>query len=151
MSSKRPTGLGGFTLIEMIIAIVIIGVGLAGVLAAYSTTVKSSGDPLIHKQMLSVAEEMMEEVLLKPYASGTGTISGCNRSAADDINDYIGYSQAVCDIDGNAVAGLTGYTVAVAVTTVTWQGIANTLRVSVTVSRGSDSMNLVSYRTDYAS
>ncbi len=141
----------GFTLIEMILAIVIIGVGLAGVLAAFSNTVRSSADPLAHKQMLSVAEEMMEEILLKPYAIGPGTISGCNRASADDIRDYAGYSQAVCDIDGVAVSGLAGYAVAVAVASVTWEGIANTLRVTVTVTRGSNSISLVSWRTDFAS
>jgi len=142
----------GFTLIEMIIAIVIIGVGLAGVLLAFNTTVKSSADPMIHKQMLAVAEEMMEEILLKPYAVAAGTIPpGCNRSAADDIQDYNGYSQPVCDIDGTAVAGLAGYTVGVTVVAENWQGIANTLRVAVTVTSGGESMVLTGWRTDYAS
>jgi MSHA pilin protein MshD len=63
----------------MIVAIVILGVGLAGVLTAFSTTVKSSADPMLNKQMLAIAEGMLEEILLKPYAAGSGTISGCNR------------------------------------------------------------------------
>lgn len=146
------SGSRGFTLIEMVIAIVIIGIGLAGVLAAFNTTVKSSADPMIRKQMLAVAEEMMEEILLKPYdnTTATGTISGCNRSAADDVRDYGGYSQGVCDIDGTAVTGLSGYTVAVAVDLVTWQTLADTLRITVTVSQGGESISLVGWRTDYA-
>src|ERR1035437_6548371 len=81
----------GFTLIEMIMAIMIIGIGLAGVLLAFNVAVKSSADPMIHKQMLAIAEEMMEEILLKPYAPAAGTISGCNRASADDVSDYNGY------------------------------------------------------------
>jgi len=143
----------GFTLVEMIIAIVIIGVGLAGVLLAFNTTVKSSADPMIRKQMLAVAEEMLEEVLLKPYAPAPGTISGCNRASADDVSDYAAYTdQPVCDIDGTTVAGLDGYTVSVAVDASASLGALATgvKKITVTVMRGSETLSLVGWRTDYA-
>jgi MSHA pilin protein MshD len=144
----------GFTLIEMVMAIVIISVGLAGVLSAYQVAVKSSSDPLIYKQMLSIAEEMMEEVLLKPYAPASGTISGCNRANADDISDYASYTdQAICDIDGVAVAGLSNYTVSVAVDAGASLGSISTdvKKITVTVKRGtSDTFSIVGWRTDYA-
>ena len=151
--SIRRKYIGGFTLIEMVIAIVVIGIGLAGVLMVFNVTVKSSADPLIHKQMLAIAEEMMEEISLKPYAAGTGTIVGCNRSAADDISDYNGYSQAICDIDGTAVAGLSGYTVAVTVSlAVPWQTLTTGVKkITVTVSGSGESLVLTGWRTDYAS
>lgn len=153
MSTKRQTG---FTLIEMVMAIVIISVGLAGLLVAFNTTVKSSADPLIRKQMLAIAEEMMEEILLKPYAPAAGTISGCNRAGADDVSDYAAYTnQPVCDIDGTAVAGLGGYAVTVAVDSSASLGTLaspHVKKVTVTVSHGSsDSLSLVGWRTDYAS
>lgn len=150
MFSKRSDG---FTLIEMVIAIVIIGVGLAGVLTAFTTTVRSSADTLIYKQMLAVAEGMLEEILLKPYAVGTGAITNCDRSQADDIFDYGGYTnQPVCDIDGTAVAGLADYRV-----TVTQEAanigdpIAPSTKISVTVRHGVDSLTLVGWRTNYGS
>ena len=151
--STKPKRAGGFTLIEMVIAIVIIGVGLAGVLMVFDITVKSSADPLIHKQMLAIAEEMMEEILLKPYTPGSGTISGCNRAAADDVSDYAGYSQPICDIDGTAVAGLSGYTVAVAVnSSASLATLSSSVKkITVTVARGGDSLVLIGWRTDYAS
>lgn len=151
MCSRRHAG---FTLIEMVIAIVVISIGLAGVLLAYNTTVKSSADPLIHKQMLATAEEMMEEILLKPYASAPGTISGCNRASADDVSDYAAYTdQPVCDIDGTAVTGLSGYTVTVTVDSSASLGTlaSDVKQVSVTVTHGSESLNLVGWRTNYAS
>lgn len=148
----------GFTLIEMIMAIMIIGVGLAGVLLAFNVAVKSSADPMIHKQMLAIAEEMMEEILLKPYAPAAGTISGCNRASADDISDYNGYSQSVCDIDGTAVPGLNGYTVTVTVvanaavaTDLVGLPIGAVKKVTVIVTHGTETMSLVGWRTDYAS
>lgn len=151
MCNRKPSG---FTLVEMIIAIVIISIGLAGVLLAFNATVKSSADPLIHKQMLAVAEEMMEEILLKPYTPAPGTISGCNRASADDVSDYAGYtSQPVCDIDGAAVSGLGGYTVSVAVDALASLGTlsVNVKKVTVTVTHGSESLSLIGWRTDYAS
>lgn len=145
----------GFTLVEMVIAIVIISVGLAGVLMAFNATVKSSADPMIHKQMLAIAEEMMEEILLKPYAPATGAISGCNRASADDVSDYAAYTdQPVCDIDGTAVAGLSGYTVSVAVDAAASLGTlaSGVKKVTVTVKYGaSEPLELVGWRTDYAS
>jgi len=156
MSSRRALG---FTLIEMIIAIVIISVGLAGVLLAFNTAVKSSADPLIHKQMLAVAEEMMEEVLLKSYAvtgsPPTNVATTCSaarsRAAFDDIRDYSNFQTiGICDIDGTAITGLDGYNVSVTVTSPTWQGIADTLTINVTVSHGTENMRLNGWRTGYA-
>jgi MSHA pilin protein MshD len=157
MSNRSESG---FTLIEMIIAIVIIGIGLAGVMTAFTTTVKSSADPLLHKQMLAVAEEMMEEILLKPYAV-TGTAptnlvvscgaAGASRLAFDDVLDYHNYrTTGICDIEGNSVAGLATYNLEVSVTTAAWQTIPNTRQVVVTVRRSSEDLVLRGWRTDYA-
>lgn len=143
----------GFTLMEMIIAMVVIGVGLGGILTAFDATVKRSTDPLVRKQLLVVAEEMQEEIFLKPYAPGGGTISGCNRSQADDIADYAGYSdQPVCDIDGVAVPGLEDYRVSVAVSDTTLGAPAVAAkRIEVRVTRGGESLTLIGWRTNYAS
>lgn len=166
MCSRRAAG---FTLIEMIIAVVIISVGLAGVMLAFNTTVRSSADPLIQKQMLAIAEEMMEEVLLKPFAM-TGTAptnaattcgtAGAVRSAFNDVSDYAGYMTAgICEIDGVAVAGLDGYNVVVAVNAAASLGDAasggavaggDVKQVTVTVVRGGDSVVLTGWRTSYA-
>lgn len=147
----------GMTLIELIVAIVIISVGLTGLLLALNSTVKASGDPMVHKQMLAIAEEMMEEIQLLPYTQPSGVttpgaISGCNRAAADDIGDYAGYSQAVCDIDGNTIAALAGYTVSVTVDNGSLGGLSSDVKkITVTVSNGSNSFSLTGYRTNYAS
>lgn len=57
----------GFTLIELIIFIVIVGVGLAGILAVFNVVVRNSADPMIRKQMLSIAEALLEEVESQPF------------------------------------------------------------------------------------
>lgn len=148
----------------MIVAIVIVGVGLAGVLAAFNANVKSSADPMIRKQMLAVAEEMMEEILLKPFAVAgtppTNSATTCGTAAAartafDDVADYDNYQTAgICDIDGAAVAGLEGYGVKVAIDAAASLGGLSggtVKKVTVVVTRGGESFSLVGWRTNYAS
>lgn len=56
------------TLIELIMFIVIVSVGVAGILVVLNTAVRGSADPLIRKQMLSIAESLLEEVELQPFS-----------------------------------------------------------------------------------
>jgi len=57
----------GLSLIELIVAIVVIGVAVAGVLAAITVSTRSSADPMIQKQALAIAEAFLEEVQLQPF------------------------------------------------------------------------------------
>lgn len=150
---------GGFTLIEMILAIVILGVGLGGVLAAFNTVVKSSADPMVQKQMLSIAEGTLEEILSKPYVPGPGVIDSgsCSRAEADDIGDYHGYgAKNGCgqprDLSGYPIPNLSEYLIDVVVSTGASLGnlAKDVTRVTVTVSRGGESLSLIGYRTNYA-
>lgn len=70
MSASRKLarhGHAGFTLIELIMFVVIVAVGVAGVLSVFNVTVRSSADPAAHKQMIAIAEAMLEEVELMPF------------------------------------------------------------------------------------
>lgn len=142
----------GMTLIELVLTIIVIGVGLAGMLAAFSQGVRGSADPMVRKQMLVIAEEMMEEIELKPFAPATNAAPAtCARDTYNDIVDYNGYSTAnICDIDGNAIPSLAGYGIAVVVSNTTLNGIAARMIV-VTVTSSGDNLSLTSYRTDWAS
>lgn len=145
----------GFTLVEMILAVVIIGIGVAGLMMAFSSTVKNSSDPVVNKQLLAIAEEMIEEVELQPFNScipKSGT--GCARAGFTRISDYNGYktTNQICDIDGMAIAALTGYSVGVKTEAAAIGSVpaSSALRITVEASRGTDSITLVSWRTKYA-
>jgi MSHA pilin protein MshD len=57
----------GATLIELIVFIVIVGVALTGMLTVLNLTGRTGADPMIRKQMLAIAEGLMEEVAAQPF------------------------------------------------------------------------------------
>lgn len=156
MSTSRPRQ-KGFTLIEVIIFIVVVGAGLAGILSVMNTVVKSSADPLIAKQTVAIAESMLEEILLKEFANPVGGYTGGSRALFDDVDDYIGYTTTtgIVDLTGTAVAGLANYNitgVTVAVTTAVENAALNALgakRVTVTVTGPQGAVSLTGYRANY--
>ena len=150
---RRPAQ-RGMTLIEIVLAIVVLGVGLAGVLIAFSTVTRGSADPVVAQQMLAIAEEMLEEIELKPYAAAANTApAACARNTYNDVLDYNGYTTSgqVCTIDGSAIPSLAGYSVRVQVQAGTLVGVGAARRIDVTVTRGTSSLTLTGWRTDFAS
>lgn len=59
--------LAGFTFIELIMFVVIVSVGVAGILSVFYVTTQRSADPAARKQMIAIAEAMLEEVELMPF------------------------------------------------------------------------------------
>ena len=132
----------GVTLVELIVALVIVGAALAGMVAVFASTTRASVDPVVVQQMQAIADNMMEEVQLKPYASGPqpGAAAGGARLNFDDVNDYNGYGNGlhgIRDVEGNPIAGLERYDVLVTVSHPA--GLPNlppadTLQIEVTVT-----------------
>ena len=154
-SSHRSNTRGqrGFTLPEAILAIVVLGVGLTGLLLAFSTVARNSADPVLRKQAVAIAQELIEEITLQPYASAANTApGGCARDTYNDVSDYHGYtSTGVCTVDGVAIAALAAFNVGISVAAGTLGGVAAARKITVTVTQGGESLSLVSWRTDYAS
>jgi MSHA pilin protein MshD len=142
----------GISLPELILFIVVVGVGLAGVLTVFTSTVSRSSDPLPRKQALAVAESLIEEISLKNYSNPTGGYAGANRQAFDDVGDYVGYtSTGIIAADGvTALPGLASYNVsAVTVAVTTLNGVpAKLITVTVGAPDG-QSYSLSAYRTNY--
>lgn len=152
MFSKPLQRRRGFTLPEALLAIVVLGVGLAGLMLALSTTMRRSADPMLHLQMVAIAEGLMEEIQLKPYASTPNAEpSGCARDTFNDVIDYIGYATTgICTIDGVVIPALAGYGVSVMLEPGALYGVSDAIRIIITVTQGSESLRLVSWRTNYA-
>jgi MSHA pilin protein MshD len=105
----------GMTLVETVIAIVVVAIAASAVLGVLATTVQHSSDALIMSQAVSIAEAYVEEISLKPFADPDGTDGEATRAAFDDADDYDGLvDNGAYDQFGNPIAGLGGYTVTVA-------------------------------------
>lgn len=57
----------GVTLVELIVFIVVVSVGVAGLLSVTGSTVRNSADPMVRKQMVAIAESMLNEVMQQPF------------------------------------------------------------------------------------
>lgn len=170
--TRRPTRTAqrGLTFIELIFFIVIVTAGLAGILTVLDVTTSRSADPMVRKQMLAVAEGVMEEVRLQSFgwcdpddanAATAANAAGCAGSTPaetrggalnpwDQVSDYNG---AVLTTSLAGTAFPAGYSAAVQVLqTDNLGGVAGgeALRIIVTVSFGPETLVLEGYRTRYA-
>lgn len=104
----------GVTLVELVLAIVIISIAVTGVLMAYVTMVSRSADPLIDVQATAIAEAYMDEILSKPVA---GTSGGCaTRASCYIVGDYASLPPGPpADQSGTAIPALAAYTVTVTI------------------------------------
>lgn len=126
----------GFTLIELVIFIVIVGCGLAGILSVMHSVARSSADPGVRKQSMAAAESLLEEILLREYSNPADGYTGPVRSEFDDVTDYAGYETAagLVDASGLPITGLAAYNFAPPTTVVASSDLAGVAAVKVTVS-----------------
>lgn len=130
----------GFTLIEFIVALVVLGLGSA-LLVSFITPTAGSADPMIQAQARAIASAYMDEILLRSFsgdcAGGRGEWSG--------IQCYAGLTEAPRDQFGNAITALADYQVQVSVS----GGSPAEIQVQVTHASGRGGFSLVSARGDY--
>ena len=105
----------GFTLIETIVALVIIGIAGAALLSVFITPIANSADPQIIAQARAVGTSYLDEILLRDYGTGPGNCVGTSRATWETIWCYDGLAQTPTDQFGNTIGALTDYTVNVAV------------------------------------
>ena len=140
----------GFTLIESIIALVVLAAAATGVLLIYAEATARSADPMLRAQAQSIAIAYMDEILLQAYADpetgATGGTEEGSRADYDDVWDYDAINgETPTDRTGNSIGGLNDYTVDVAVT----GGTPAVITVTVAHNTGKVDYQLVSEREDY--
>jgi len=125
------------SLIEVVVFIVVLGIGIAGTVILYTQVTKASVDPMVRKQALALAASLLEEIELRAFTycdpddpavttanstsdcgAGLTEIIGPNEPSAnaetryatplfDNVNDYHGFSMS-----GSNIKGADGSTVA---------------------------------------
>ena len=150
---SRHVDQSGFTLIEIITTIVIISIAATAILSVFSGTIRSSANPMIQQQAISIAEAYMEEIVLKPFNDPDGTEVGESRSTFDDVDDYNGLTDAGArDQNNSLIPSLGNFTVTVSVANSSLNGIgaADALLITVNVAHSIlGSIELTGYRTNY--
>lgn len=156
----------GVTLVELVVAIVIISTAVTAVLGVLRLTAGRSADPLLSRQALAAAEALLQEAMSQPYtatdldggANAIGPEAGEARGSAttpfDHVDDYHGLSMSgITNADGSAIAALAGYSASITVQAQALGGIAAAegLLVTVTVTApGGGSLSLAGYRARVA-
>lgn len=127
----------GMSLIEVVIAIVVIAIAIGGVLSVLAGGVSRSADAMIVSQGVAIAEAYLEEISLRPFSDPDGVDDETARAGFDDIDDYDGLvDTGAVDQFGNAIAGLGRYTVSVDVSVspgLPGVGAADAYRIDVRV------------------
>ncbi len=143
----------GTTLIELVIAIVIVSIAVSAILMVFSMNVGHSADPMIRHQAVAIAEAYLEEISLKSFADPDGVDGEANRTLYDDVDDYHGLVNvgARNQFDA-ALAGLGDYTVSVTVTPSALPSIAavDNYLINVTVTHAANiNFTLSAYRPNF--
>jgi MSHA pilin protein MshD len=124
----------GFTLIELVVAIVILSIGATALIVFIGQSTRRSIDPAVIQQANSIAQSYLEEVMLNPFCdpdltndcpafcSGGPTCTACttvpesSRSLFDDVCDYDGLNDLeAIDRSSNTITGLEEYNISISV------------------------------------
>jgi MSHA pilin protein MshD len=110
----------GLSLIELVFFIVVLAIGFAATLVLYNQAVTGSVDPIVRKQVLAIANSLLEEIELRGFtycdpddanvytatSATVGGVGGCatiaesamgpdagetTRALFDNVNDYHGF------------------------------------------------------------
>lgn len=124
MCARRPSA--GFSLIEVVVFIVVLGIAFVGMLILFNRVTSASVDPMVRKQALAIASSLLEEIELRAYticdpddpnvftanvigdcttqSEGIGPEPGEDRYNVpryDNVNDYDGFRMGSGEADPN--------------------------------------------------
>lgn len=117
-----PSLTKAFTLIELILAIVIIAICLTGTMLTFITIAKFGVDPLLQQQAINIGKSYLEEIMAKNFPETLPCpqppIAG--RAMFANVCDYHGLTDlGAKNQDGNHITGLEQYNIAVTLDTST--------------------------------
>ncbi len=160
MQLASGRGTRGVTLVELLVAMTVIAIALAGTLELIRATTRASADPMLLQQGVAAAEAYLEEILLQSFydpdlgaGGGTCPAAEASRELYDNVCDYDGLDDlGPRDQQGNAVAGLGAYRVRVSIDTAAslggLAGASEIVRADVRVTHPSNvDVTLSGYRT----
>ena len=153
--NSRPSPLAlqhGISLIELTLFVVIVSVAMAGIMLVLNTTTGYSADSLIHKQALTIAESLLEEIEQKNFTHDATPL----RQNFNDIFDYNALNPANATYANSSlpVSGLENYRVGVGVTSGVTAlpaiPVASVALITVTVTEpGGQTIEMTGYKVNH--
>lgn len=138
----------GTTLVELIIAITVIGIVVTSVLGLLSAISLRSANAMNANQAASIAGAYLDEALSKTFVH---TVGPAARANFDDVRDYNFVDVGARDANGNPVPNLGQYTVQVTAVPAALGTEPNAIRVDVQVTAPNGAVTRVTgFRTSYA-
>lgn len=145
MNSKQT----GVTLVELVMAIVIISISMATLLGFFANNVSRSADGIGQTRQMALAELYLDEVLSKKFDHATGNggspvYNGCritndgeSRVDYNDVDDFNGLNETPQFIDTALATIYSQYSVSITVTCDTSHLLSNkgqAKRITITVN-----------------
>jgi len=87
MTSKTPQGIGrkvrGFTLIEVLIALVIMSVGMLGIAGLYVHSMQAGRTSVLRHNAVTLAGDIADRIRANPRAGAAYALAGANNNCVD--------------------------------------------------------------------
>lgn len=161
---QLPAHQRGLTLVELVIAIVVLSVALYSSLQAFAFFSGRNADALLQTRALDLAQLYLDEILAKSFDEDSGpggippyigcriTDDGESRALFDDVDDYHALDEAPALADQDLSALYAGYRVTVSVSCDATVGVnsggAKRIELQVTSPQG-DSSRFAVYRGNF--
>lgn len=166
LSSKHAlTKQKGFSLIELVVSIVVIGIAFGALATSLFSSVGKSADVLWQSKSTQLSQAYLDEILAMRYQEnsplGGGSVGSCtisgtdagegNRSLYDDVDDYDGLVETADFLDTSITSNYSGYQVSVDVSCLAANGSvsASSKLIAVTVASPTNQIMVFSaFRAD---
>jgi len=81
-------GMRGFSLIETVIFIVVVGIALVGIVSLFVQNTQSSAHPLVRERTVAIAHACMDEVMGKRFDENTPVGGGCVETGSNSCTSH---------------------------------------------------------------
>ncbi|MFT5118501.1 MAG: MSHA pilin protein MshD [Kiritimatiellia bacterium] len=129
-NTLKVQGSKGFSLIELVISIMVLGIALGALSSSLFVGIGRSADPLLQTRATQLSQAYLDEILSMRYQEdsplGGGSVGTCfiagseageiSRSLYDDVDDYDGLTEQADFLDITTPSNYAGYTVNIGVT-----------------------------------